>query len=664
MAALARPLLELSFGAFVFMVLATPVTALPETARTEFSKARVEGQVTSRKDGSPLSGATIRLRKVTAGLPGAPDPDESDYSAESRQSGRFSIDGVAPGEYLVLADYPGHVRTFYGVTSTGGPPVSVHLVGGQTAGDVNLALIPQGEISGELTNEDGSPLQGQVSAMQIWYSEGQRALIPRAFTDTDADGHYSLKPLPPGKYYVSAALKFEPGTYLKKSAGGKQEEQAPAGIPLRTFYPGSLDAAGAVPIAVGAGALVQGIGMRLKRGSVFRIHGQVKWAEKEGSAPLVLALIPAGQDVQAAIQHPMTQVQEDGSFAFEDVLPGMYTISPERIYVAPGPGRHQLGGVAEVTVGDRDVTDVTLALRRNPDLKGRVVFEGEELSAAVVPASAAASQQELAGNLTAATPAKGAVPPAPPPGYQGQTAQRPEPSPGDAGAVTNTAAPQPPTGLTVGVGQPAQPTPKAAPTPIEVTLEAMGGISINLPASHVDADGTFTLSDVPIDKYWVKVAGLPEGSYVKSVALNGRDVTDAGFDLSTLSDSQMDVVISRDAGRISGSFRTDPLSEDPISFPLWVSLWSTVADQAGGRQLVQVTSTDRTGNYQFAHVPPGNYNAVAWEDLDEGLASYLPLCALFSSDAASVTLEKRGTQHLDLKPVRRAELDKALARLH
>jgi protocatechuate 3,4-dioxygenase beta subunit len=653
MLAIARTLLARPFSAVVCIALAAPAATLPEAGQPELAKARVEGQVISRKDGSPLIGATIRLRKVLAGLPGAPDPDESDYSAESRQSGRFSVEGVAPGEYLVLADFPGHVRTFYGVTSNGGPPVSIHLVGGQTAGDVNIALLPQGEISGELTNEDGSPLQGQVTAMQISYNDGQRALIPLAFTDTDAEGHYSLKPLPPGKYYVSAALKFDPGASLKhephadKPRDGSQDT-SPVEVPLRTFYPSALDVSGAVPIFVGEGASLQGIGMRLKRGSVFRIHGQVKWTDKPG--PLVLALMATGPDVQAAIQHPMTQVQEDGTFTFEGVLPGSYKISPERIFVPPQPGHRQAGGVAEVAVEDRDVSDVTLTVRRNPDLMGRVTFEGEDPNAVAAAVNAAAPQQ---ANATA----KGGVPPAPPPGYQGPVAPRPEPSTG------SSTAPQPPLALTAATDAPQQ-APKTSPSPIQVTLETMSGVSINIPKTQVGTDGTFTLPDVPIDKYWIKVAGLPEGAYLKSVALNGRDVMSAGFDLSTLSDSQVDIVISRDAGHVTGSFRTDLMSDDPISFPLWVSLWSTEADPSGGRQLVQVVSTDRSGNFQFTHVPPGRYNAVAWENLEEGLASYQPLCALFSSDAASVTLAKRATQHIDLKPIRRAEADRALARLH
>jgi len=130
----------------------------------------ISGQVTDAGDGSPVSG--VRVSDGTRS--GFTDP-----------AGKYTIDGVPPGDYHVVASKEGYQSSSLTVTV---------LSGGTAIADFSLdEVIVPGTITGTVTSaKDGSAISGaQVS-------DGSRTAL------TDTLGSYTIGNVPPGSYQVVA----------------------------------------------------------------------------------------------------------------------------------------------------------------------------------------------------------------------------------------------------------------------------------------------------------------------------------------------------------------------------------------------------------------------------------------------------------------------------
>ena len=70
------------------------------------------------------------------------------------------------------------------------------------------------------------------------------------------------------------------------------------------------------------------------------------------------------------------------------------------------------------------------------------------------------------------------------------------------------------------------------------------------------------MDDVAADRYTVSVNGLPDGFYVKSVRSANLDVTVQGLDVAAGSPAPLDVVLSPNAGQVTGTV-LDPKTQKP-----------------------------------------------------------------------------------------------------
>jgi protocatechuate 3,4-dioxygenase beta subunit len=162
--------------------------------------------------------------------------------------------------------------------------------------------------------------------------------------------------------------------------------------------------------------------------------------------------------------------------------------------------------------------------------------------------------------------------------------------------------------------------------------------------AEFDAQGGFHFHDVPPDAYELAVGGLPRGAYVKSVIFAGQDFTNQNLDLTSGAGGALDILLSPDAGEVTGTVRG--AKGDPMPGAL-VQIWP-----AGGESARSV-KTDNAGSFRFANLPPADYQVAAWQDLDDDLATYPAFRARFGSHAVPVTLAQRGRQQVDVKAISR-----------
>lgn len=379
----------------------------PDSAADAASRtAHVEGQVFSQ-NGEPLRKANLRLTPYQGRSSNA-----ISYTDTADATGKFLFEGVLPGRYTLSAERTGFLSQNYGArgAATGSPGSVLTLAAGQIMKDLNFKLIPQGVIAGRVTDADGDAMQGlDVWVSHITHFGGQRQFSLVGTARTDDQGSFRIPSLPQGTYYVSADdtgsrsrapdNAVPPGRVLNRASK------------VTTYYPDSLDAAGATPLQIIAGSELRGIDIRMRQERVFSIRGLTIDAAtgKPATANLIARL---KNDSLHSVGFPwQTSSREDGTFEFHNLLPGEYGLIASTNEVEPATGRE------EVSVSDSDVIGVKLTLAKGTTVTGTVKLEGDgppihpmiilaDLEGALGPASNAQAKDDGSFELQNVVPAK------------------------------------------------------------------------------------------------------------------------------------------------------------------------------------------------------------------------------------------------------------------
>jgi hypothetical protein len=353
------------------MLLSASLSAQPaqDSAADAASRtARLEGQVLSQT-GEPLRKATLRLAPYYADR----SSNAVSYTDTTDGTGKFVFEGVLPGRYTLSAERTGFLAQNYGARgATNSSPGSVlALAAGESMKDLDFKLIPQGVVTGRLTDADGDPVPGiQVFAMQTVHARGQRGLAPAGHAQTDDQGNFRIANLSPGPYYVSADdtqsrlhaqdNNVRPGRVLDRTSN------------VTTYYPDSLDAAGATALQIVAGSELRGIDIRMRRERVFSIRGLMIDAATGKPVRTDVSAHLKGSSRSSFDPAWQTSSREDGTFELRNLLPGEYVLMAstsnrgERAY-----------GRDEVSIADSDITGVKLTLEQGVTVTGTVKLEGD-----------------------------------------------------------------------------------------------------------------------------------------------------------------------------------------------------------------------------------------------------------------------------------------------
>ncbi len=150
------------------------------------------GSITGRvydNQGNPLANADVWADNWDGGWAGGTRTDVN---------GNYTIQGLADGQYRVMARAPGRVQNFYLNTLQYDQAIPVAVTTGQNTANINFALEPGGTISGVVYDNLGNPL-AYISV------EGHRIDGPGGGgATTGADGSFTLEGLPFGQYSISA----------------------------------------------------------------------------------------------------------------------------------------------------------------------------------------------------------------------------------------------------------------------------------------------------------------------------------------------------------------------------------------------------------------------------------------------------------------------------
>ncbi len=529
-------------------------------------------------------------------------------SGSTDASGNFTLRNVSPGSYQLMVQRNGFVTQYYGAREPGKAGSLVTVSEGEEIKGLEIVLYPQAVVAGQITDEDGDPVQGvQVSAVRTTYAMGQRRLLPVGTDTTDDQGNYRIPSLPPGRYFIEANPR---GGNLIAPSGAPTA--AAERMNLTTYFPNALRQEDAAAVNVTLGQQLLGTNIRLRKEPVFSISGKV--VDRATDQPVEGAEVRQVSNNGQAVMGPTTTSGRDGSFTMTNVPAGSYTLQVSsgagmmmmnsgsiafRITRGPGSGqeRDKRTGSVDVTVGNQNIENVTLEVAEGNEIHGTVLLEGGDIGEFLPDPS---EQQGPLG-----LPALG------------------------AGGLQLRLAP------TVGFGQ---------------TYLA-----------NFEKDGSFTIEGVAPGRYFAAIdVRSSDEIYVKSVRMGGQDITNAPVDLLA-GGGDLEVVLAKGAATLTGTL----IGDDGEPLPgRQVSVWPKIMNLGRSDSGVQTATTDQNGTFKVTGMIPGDYFAVTWDGLpDDGLAGYPPFLHAFESGAEEVKLSESAEGAVQVKLIGAEAAAKVVAEL-
>lgn len=308
-----------------------------------------------------LPGATVDLRPAF-------DPtnllylqQRQTYSVKSDEKGEFAIE-AAEGDFALYVTLEGYAQEdpySRPVSLKNGrpapPPATIRMVRGAT-------------VSGVVEDAGEKPVQG-ISVELIDSLSAARGVGLRQ--TTGPDGRFTIQSVAPGSYVLRGTV----GQRIAL-APGQTRADLPAPEFAPTYYPSSLDGAGAAAIQIYSGIDVPNLRLRLRKVEFYSVSGRVVGRESN-TTPATSVRLRRVEDSRISIPTSIAElpiqapIVADGTFRIDRVMPGSYIaiIQTDISRIVFPLGSEQ------VIVTNRDVEDLRLTVQPGGILAGKLVFE-------------------------------------------------------------------------------------------------------------------------------------------------------------------------------------------------------------------------------------------------------------------------------------------------
>jgi protocatechuate 3,4-dioxygenase beta subunit len=342
-------------GCLIFFFLLSPVqTATPMSKE----KCTIEGTVFDAGRGMPLAGAEISILKN--------DGTGSALVVSTDGQGHYTAEGIAPGQYTLLATRRGYVPQTYGQKINNRKGMTLLLESGMKLHEIDFRLVQTGIIAGKVLDQNGEPIAGAtVQAVTPRYVDGELRLIGGAEpTRTNDLGEYRIYGLAPDRYYVGVSGQDPDQRVFVGPRGAAPEERY-----LPTLYQNGTDIDGAVLIKLAPGGELLGMDIVVAKSRTYHVRGSIAGVGPDDHLTRV-QLKSAGVAWEIGTRGAEIVPDARGDFDFGGVTPGSYILSTSFIQ----NGKF-LSASRIVEVGSTDVENVKLVSSQRL-LRGRVSVEG------------------------------------------------------------------------------------------------------------------------------------------------------------------------------------------------------------------------------------------------------------------------------------------------
>ncbi|MEI2325688.1 carboxypeptidase regulatory-like domain-containing protein [Priestia megaterium] len=257
----------------------------------------ISGRVTNKQTALPLDGATVQVFPAQSLIPIA--------NAVTDQNGTYQIPGLAPGEYIVVANARDYARATVG---------AIVAADQTTMADLQLSLNPA-TISGTVTDSQGNPIENAT----VRVIDQNETVLGTALTDQN--GNYVISNLPPGSQTIIVTAP----TFSSQVSG----------------------------VTLGAGAL-ENVSLGLTENPGI-ITGQI--TNGQTGDPIVgsIVLLRTSGGIGLIVGFDITD--ENGTYFITGIAPGMYTV----LATANGFGISSVGAIVQSDI----TTNADIALVPN-----------------------------------------------------------------------------------------------------------------------------------------------------------------------------------------------------------------------------------------------------------------------------------------------------------
>jgi protocatechuate 3,4-dioxygenase beta subunit len=547
--------------------------------------ARLRGRVLSVENGGPVRRAQVRIMS----------PDIGSKSAMTDAEGRYEFRDLPAGRFNLSATKAGYVTVQYGQTRPFESGKPIDLSEGQSMDKADISMPRGSAISGRLVDEFGDPVaDAVVSAMRSAWSGGRRRLQPSGRTAMTNDlGQFRIYGLSPGDYYLNATFRsgdmmgmdIAMATAMGAAAGGGPVGSNPNSGYAPTYFPGTANGAEAQKITLAVGQEAQNSDFALLPVKLAKITGTIISSEgKPVEGSMINAVPRNAEGVGMMMMAGNARSDKNGNFTIPNVAPGEYTLQSRVLQIMTTGGGDNMMFTARIG-GDSGAEAEVGSLP--------ITVTGEDLSNVVIVTSKGAT---ASGRIVFDDGSK--------------------PS-----SVTNIRV-------------------SAAPADSDGPMISFGG-----PGS-VKADGTFELKSLSGTRI-IRATNVPPGWMLKSVRVNGNDVTDNGVDFKAgESITGIEVTLTSKLTEVNGTVKdgSQPVKDyTVVVFADEPQKWALPNSRyvAGSRP-------DQDGRFQIKNLPAGGYYAIAIDYLAQGEWNDPDVLERLKSRASSFSINEGETKTLNL----------------
>ncbi len=548
---------------------------------------RLRGRVLSAETGGPVRRAQVRIAS----------PDIGSKSAMTDAEGRYEFRDLPAGRFTISATKAGFVSIQYGQTRPFESGKPLDLSEGQVMDKADFSLPRGSAISGRLVDEFGDPIADAfVSAMRSAWSGGRRRLQSTGRTAQTNDlGQFRIYGLSPGDYYVSATFRgadmagMEMAMSAMTGAGtGGPTGSTPNSGYAPTYFPGTQNGAEAQKISLTIGQEAQNTDFALLPVKLARISGTVISSDGKPVDGSIINAVPRNAEgVGMMMMSGSARSDKGGNFVISNLAPGEYTLQTRAMqFMTSSSGGDSMMFTARVGIGadGNEAESGSLPL----------VVSGEDLSGVVIVTSKGAT---ASGHLV----------------FEG--GEKPS-------AVTNIRV----SSSAVDVDSP--------------TMMFPGG------PGGVKADGTFELRGL-IGTRIIRASNLPAGWMLKSVRVNGNDVTDTGLDFKPGENvSGLEVTLTSKLTEVNGTVKNG--SQQVKDYTVVVFADEPQKWALPNSRYVAGTRPDLEGRFQIKNLPAGSYYAIAVDYLPQGEWGDPDILERLKPNATTFSVNEGQTKTLEL----------------
>ena len=552
---------------------------------------RIRGRLATADTGAPVRRAQVRVS----------GPDIMPKLAISDADGRYEFKDLPAGRFNISATKAGFVTVNYGQTRPFETGKAIDLSEAQVVDKADITMPRGSAISGRIVDEFGEPLaDAQVSALRSAWGNGKRRLTPTGRTAQTNDlGQYRIYGLPPGEYYISATLhggaemmlvEGVAATFVRGAAASSGSEPPRSGY-APTYYPGTANGSEAQKIHLPLGQEVQSADFGLLPVRLVKVSGTVVGSDGRPVEGAMLQAVPRNSEGAGGFlsmsMAGSARSDRNGQFTLNGVAPGDYTLQvrgTQMITTTGGGDTMMFSTRVNMGGGDGQAEFGSVSLS----------VAGEDISNVVVATSKGAN---ISGRVV----------------FEGGS-------------------------------KPANTAPLRISAPMIDNDSPMG-----MPggSASVSPEGTFEIKGL-MGARLIRPTGLPAGWTLKSVTMNGTDVTDSGITIKPNDPvGNLEVVLTSKTQEVNGGVTAG--SEPATDYTVVVFSEDAEKWTAPMTRYVTFTRPNQQGRYKVTSLPPGSYYAIAVDYIAQGDWNDPEVLTRLKAQATRFSLSEGEVQTLDLK---------------